>query len=55
VFGGFRPCPLNDTRLSVEMDKLQRSYLGLLTIDLGQIQSEEKPVGLAVYRRLVTG
>jgi hypothetical protein len=37
---GFRPCPLNDTTLSVEMDKLQRSYsyVGPLTIDLGQIQ-----------------
>lgn len=48
MFVGFRPCPLNDTRLSVEMDKLQRSYVGPLTKDLGQIHSEEKPVGLAI-------
>jgi len=35
------------------MDKLQRSFVGPLTKDLGQIQSEDKPVGLAIWRRPV--
>jgi len=55
VFVGFRPCPLNDTRLLVEMQKLQRSFVGPSTKDLGQIQIEEKPVGLAIWRRPLTG
>jgi hypothetical protein len=52
---GIQAMSLKWHKTSVEMDKLQRSFVGPLTKDLGQIQSEDEPVGLALWRRPVTG